>query len=72
MAPSPQCSALKAAIEKKGVSYGQLAGQLGTSEQHVVDIVTGTTPATQAEFQGLARALDINNAPPHDAAHVPK
>lgn len=71
MAPSPQCSALAAAKERKGacssshyyptisldaispdmlttaltslcfcypgLSYGQIASQLGTSEQHVVD-----------------------------------
>ncbi|TFY64539.1 hypothetical protein EVG20_g5916 [Dentipellis fragilis] len=72
MAPSPQCTALAAAISRKGVSYGQLAGQLGTTEQHVIDIVTGKTTATTAEFNSLARALGITDVPPHDGAHSTK
>ncbi|KAA1472673.1 hypothetical protein DENSPDRAFT_881438 [Dentipellis sp. KUC8613] len=72
MAPSPQCTALAAAINRTGVSYGQLAGQLGTTEQHVIDIVTGKTPATTAEFNSLARALGITDVPPHTGAHTTK
>ncbi|EIM83730.1 uncharacterized protein STEHIDRAFT_132886 [Stereum hirsutum FP-91666 SS1] len=72
MAPSPQCSALAAAKERKGLSYGQIASQLGTSEQHVVDICTGSKAATSDEFNALAQVLDIKAAPPHDSAHVTK
>ncbi|EMD36454.1 hypothetical protein CERSUDRAFT_51900 [Gelatoporia subvermispora B] len=55
-----------------GLSYSQIAQQVGTSEQHVIDVCTGKTVPTQAEFDALARALDIKSAPPHDAAHATK
>lgn len=37
MAPNPTCSALAAAKDKKGLSYGQIAAALGENEQHVID-----------------------------------
>ncbi|KAI0030546.1 hypothetical protein K488DRAFT_15047, partial [Vararia minispora EC-137] len=61
MAPDPQCSALNAAMHKKGLSYSQIANRLGTSEQHVVDIFTGNKKATKSEFDSIARVLDITS-----------
>ncbi|OCH90203.1 hypothetical protein OBBRIDRAFT_793519 [Obba rivulosa] len=72
MAPNPQCAALAAAKERKGLSYSQIAQQLGSSEQHVIDVCTGKSTPTQAEFDALARVLDIKSAPPHDSAHSTK
>ncbi|KAI0266364.1 hypothetical protein BC834DRAFT_969404 [Gloeopeniophorella convolvens] len=71
MAPSPQCSALNAAINRQGVTYAQLAQRVGVSEQRVIDVVTGKDVATTTEFNALASALGITNAP-HDAAHATK
>ncbi|EIN05563.1 hypothetical protein PUNSTDRAFT_54936 [Punctularia strigosozonata HHB-11173 SS5] len=72
MAPDPRCTALAAAKDKKGISYTQIAEKMGTSEQHVIDICTGTQKATDAEFSSLAHILDVKSAPPHDSAHVTK
>ncbi|KAI9063661.1 hypothetical protein FKP32DRAFT_1676350 [Trametes sanguinea] len=72
MAPNPQCAALAAAKEKKGMSYAQIAQQIGKPEQHVIDICTGAATPTTDEFNALARVLGITSAPPHDAAHVTK
>ncbi|KAI0764980.1 hypothetical protein C8Q74DRAFT_1370861 [Fomes fomentarius] len=72
MAPNPQCAALAAAKEKKGLSYGQIAQQLGKPEAHVIDICTGKSTPTNDEFSALARVLDITSAPPRDASHVTK
>ncbi|TFK50352.1 hypothetical protein OE88DRAFT_1735924 [Heliocybe sulcata] len=69
MAPDPRCTALRAAKDKKGMSYSEIAKQMGESEQRVIDICTGTATATDKEFNQLAEVLDIKN-PPHDAAHV--
>ncbi|PCH38938.1 hypothetical protein WOLCODRAFT_167714 [Wolfiporia cocos MD-104 SS10] len=70
MAPNPQCSALAAAKDKKGLSYSQIASQIGISEQRVVDICTGAAVATTGEFNSLATVLDIKTPPPHDSAHA--
>ncbi|GBE84459.1 hypothetical protein BKA93DRAFT_826373 [Sparassis latifolia] len=70
MAPNPQCTALAAAKDRKGLSYEQIASQLGTSEQHVVDICTGSKHPTTTEFDALARVLGITAPPPSDGAHV--
>ncbi|KAI0821530.1 hypothetical protein BC629DRAFT_1587781 [Irpex lacteus] len=72
MAPNPQCAALAAAKERKGLSYGDIASKLGKSEQHVIDVCTGAATPTTDEFNALARVLDIKESPPHDAAHVTK
>ncbi|RDX54485.1 hypothetical protein K466DRAFT_646226 [Polyporus arcularius HHB13444] len=72
MAPNPQCAALAAAKEKKGLSYSQIAEKIGKPESHVVDICTGKSTPTTEEFNALARVLDITSPPPHDAAHVTK
>ncbi|KAI0826633.1 hypothetical protein BC628DRAFT_1410230 [Trametes gibbosa] len=72
MAPNPQCAALAAAKDKKGLSYGQIAQAIGKSEQHVIDICTGASTPTTAEFNALAQTLGITTAPPHDAAHTTK
>ncbi|KAL4263375.1 MBF1 family protein [Pleurotus pulmonarius] len=72
MAPNPQCAALAAAKEKTGLSYGQIASQLNKPEQHVIDVCTGKVPPTSAEFDALARVLDIKAPAPHDAAHATK
>ncbi|EPT04830.1 hypothetical protein FOMPIDRAFT_1027575 [Fomitopsis schrenkii] len=70
MAPNPQCSALAAAKDKKGLSYTQIAQQIGISEQRVVDICTGAAVPTTGEFNSLASALDIKSPPPADSAHT--
>ncbi|KZT25968.1 hypothetical protein NEOLEDRAFT_1133044 [Neolentinus lepideus HHB14362 ss-1] len=69
MAPDPRCTALRAAKDKKGLSYTQIAQEMGEPEQRVIDICTGTSTATEKEFNLLAQILDMKNAP-HDAAHV--
>ncbi|KAI0079789.1 hypothetical protein K474DRAFT_1591215 [Panus rudis PR-1116 ss-1] len=72
MAPNPQCAALAAAKEKKGLSYTQIANKIGKPEQRVIDICTGASTPTKDEFDALAAALDITSPPPHDSAHVTK
>ncbi|KAI0343766.1 hypothetical protein BDW22DRAFT_1428308 [Trametopsis cervina] len=72
MAPNPQCAALAAAKERKGMSYTDIATKIGQSEQHVIDLCTGNSTPTTAEFNALASVLDIKETPPHDAAHVTK
>jgi len=70
MAPNPQCAALAAAKDKKGLSYAEIAGKLGISEQRVVDICTGAAVPTTGEFNSLANVLDITSPAPRDSAHV--
>ncbi|THH31655.1 hypothetical protein EUX98_g2541 [Antrodiella citrinella] len=72
MAPNPQCAALAAAKEKKGWSYAQIATAIGKSEQHVIDICTGKVTPTAAEFDAIAKVLDITGPPPNDSAHATK
>ncbi|KAI0049378.1 hypothetical protein FA95DRAFT_1557037 [Auriscalpium vulgare] len=72
MAPSPQCSALNAAISRKGISYKDLATQMGTSEQHIIDVCTGSVTATSGEFNNLAKVLGISDVPPHSPSHLTK
>ncbi|KAI0686456.1 hypothetical protein BC835DRAFT_1379589 [Cytidiella melzeri] len=72
MAPNPQCAALAAAKDRKGLSYSQIAEKIGQSEKHVIDICTGVAVPTTAEFDALANALDIKQQPPHDSAHRTK
>ncbi|KAF5374166.1 hypothetical protein D9615_008903 [Tricholomella constricta] len=70
MAPDPQCTALAAAKEKSGLSYADIASKIGQSEQHVIDICTGKVKPTAAEFDALAKALNISGGVPKDSAHV--
>ncbi|KDR79218.1 hypothetical protein GALMADRAFT_62971 [Galerina marginata CBS 339.88] len=70
MAPDPQCAALAAAKEKKGLSYAQIASGIGKSEQHVIDIVTGKTKPTEAEFNAIASVLGITSSVPHTGVHA--
>ncbi|KLO07562.1 hypothetical protein SCHPADRAFT_909362 [Schizopora paradoxa] len=67
----PRCSALANAMKNKGMSYGQLATKLGTTEQHVSDICTGSTRPTDDEFNQLSGALGISNVP-HTGVHSTK
>ncbi|KAJ7221559.1 hypothetical protein GGX14DRAFT_337423, partial [Mycena pura] len=55
----PQCKALAAAKNKSGLSYGQIAQRIGSTEQRVIDICTGVESPTTAEFNALAQALGI-------------
>ncbi|KAF7323325.1 Transcription factor [Mycena chlorophos] len=71
MPPNPQCSALAAAKDRSGMSYGAIAGKVGLSEQKVIDICTGAQQATTSEFNAIANALGISNAPA-TAAHATK
>ncbi|KAL0958981.1 hypothetical protein HGRIS_014296 [Hohenbuehelia grisea] len=68
MAPNPQCSALAAAKDKKGLSYAQIANKIGQNEQHVIDVCTGKVTPTEAEFNALAQVLGIQNVP-HQGVH---
>ncbi|KAK0216872.1 hypothetical protein IW262DRAFT_153328 [Armillaria fumosa] len=71
MAPNPQCAALAAAKEKKGVSYAAIASQIGDSEQRVIDICTGKAKPTSTEFNAIAQVLGISSSSaPHDGAHA--
>ncbi|KAK7035905.1 hypothetical protein R3P38DRAFT_3183716 [Favolaschia claudopus] len=72
MAPNPQCAALAAAKDRTGMSYAQIAGKLGKTEQHVIDICTGSSRPTTDEFNALAKVLGIQDSPPHDSAHATK
>ncbi|KAJ7144912.1 hypothetical protein C8R43DRAFT_1130335 [Mycena crocata] len=72
MAPSPQCSALAAAKDRSGLSYGDIAAKIGKSEQHVIDICTGAQKPTTEEFNALARALGIQSQAPAISAHTTK
>ncbi|KZS89153.1 hypothetical protein SISNIDRAFT_459151 [Sistotremastrum niveocremeum HHB9708] len=72
MPPNPQCVALAAAKERSGLSYAQIAAKIGQPEQHVIDVCTGKVTPTKQEFDALAKALDIKDAPPHDSAHKTK
>ncbi|KAJ7460863.1 hypothetical protein B0H11DRAFT_2227892 [Mycena galericulata] len=72
MAPNPQCSALAAAKDRSGLSYGDIAAKIGKSEQHVVDICTGAQKPTTEEFNALARALGIQSSAPAISAHATK
>ena len=71
-----------------GMSYGEIASRLGTSEQHVIDgalsfaylcrpmliavgiVCTGAKQPTQAEFEGLARVLDITGPVSPNTPHA--
>ncbi|KIM43754.1 hypothetical protein M413DRAFT_443662 [Hebeloma cylindrosporum] len=68
MAPDPKCAALAAAKAKKGLSYAQIASGIGSTEQRVIDVVTGQSKATDAEFNALAQVLGITNVP-HTGVH---
>ncbi|KAF9456310.1 hypothetical protein BDZ94DRAFT_1315270 [Collybia nuda] len=71
MAPQdPLCSAVASAKEKSGLSYAQIAQRIGNSEQHVIDVCTGKTRPTTAEFDALAKALGITSGVPATTAHA--
>jgi len=70
MPPNPQCTALAAAKTRSGLSYGDIAVKIGSSEQHVIDICTGTQKPTPAEFNALAGALGIQSQVPATSAHT--
>jgi len=72
MAPNPQCAALAAAKDKSRMSYADIAGKIGKSEQHVIDICTGTQRPTADEFNALAKALGIQSQAPATSAHATK
>ncbi|KAJ7491122.1 hypothetical protein FB451DRAFT_1389857 [Mycena latifolia] len=72
MAPNPQCSALAAAKNKSGMSYGDIASRIGRSEQEVINICTGAQKPTAAEFNALATALGIQSSAPAISAHATK
>jgi len=72
MAPNPQCSALAAAKTRSNMSYADIANKIGQSEQHVIDICTGTQKPTTNEFNALATALGIQSQAPAIAAHATK
>ncbi|KIK57332.1 hypothetical protein GYMLUDRAFT_246982 [Collybiopsis luxurians FD-317 M1] len=71
MAPDPKCSAVNAALQRSGMTYGQLASRVGVSEQRVITICTGADRPTDSEFNALASALGMANVP-HSGAHTTK
>ncbi|KIK98621.1 hypothetical protein PAXRUDRAFT_823664 [Paxillus rubicundulus Ve08.2h10] len=68
MAQSHQCAAVAGAMQRKGLSYAQIATQIGSTEQRVQQLCKGEVHPSQAEFNGLAQVLGLTNAP-SDAAH---
>jgi len=67
----PICKALAAAKEKKGWDYKTIAEKLGEPEDRVTKVFTGERKATPAEFDAIAKVLDIKpEAAPHDRAHT--
>ncbi|KAF9044224.1 hypothetical protein BJ165DRAFT_1479897 [Panaeolus papilionaceus] len=65
----PRCTAVANAKKNSGLSYSQIAAKLGKSEQHVIDICTGTSRPNDAEFKALADALGITGPLPTDSNH---
>ncbi|KJA21830.1 hypothetical protein HYPSUDRAFT_41709 [Hypholoma sublateritium FD-334 SS-4] len=70
MSAHPQCAALIAAKEKKGLSWAQVASALGQSEAHVLAVVNGTSRPTEAEFNAIAKVLGITSSVPHTGVHA--
>ncbi|KIJ16216.1 hypothetical protein PAXINDRAFT_168745 [Paxillus involutus ATCC 200175] len=68
MPPSHQCAAVSGAMQRKGLSYAQLASQIGLTEHRVQQICNGAVHPSQAEFNSLARVLGLTSAP-SDSAH---
>ncbi|KAF8511436.1 hypothetical protein JB92DRAFT_3118022 [Gautieria morchelliformis] len=66
--PSGQCSALANAQAAKGMSYAQIAAQIGSTEQQVSNICTGAATPSQAEFNAIAQVLGLTTAPSHPHA----
>ncbi|TFL03114.1 hypothetical protein BDV98DRAFT_603428 [Pterulicium gracile] len=69
--PAPQCTALAAAKEKKGLSYEEIAAKIGKDKDHVINVCTGKVKPTEDEFNALAVALDVQQVP-HTGAHATK
>ncbi|KAG6877941.1 hypothetical protein C0993_001798 [Termitomyces sp. T159_Od127] len=70
MAPDPQCTAVAAAKQKSGLSYAAIAAKIGLTEQHVIDICTGSKRPTTTEFEALAKALGITSPLPSNNSHT--
>jgi len=70
MASNPQCAALAAAKDRTGKSYDQIAQEVKTSKQRIIDICTGAAVPTEAEFRAITVALGIQDKAPHDKAHT--
>jgi len=68
MGIDPKCSAIATAMQKKGLSYAQLASAIGSNEQHVADICSGAVAPTDGEFKALASALGMTDVP-HTGVH---
>ncbi|KAF8226712.1 hypothetical protein L208DRAFT_1406651 [Tricholoma matsutake] len=66
MAPDPQCSAVKAAKDRTGLSYEVIAQKVGSTEQRITNICVGAEKPTPAEFTALAKALGITSPLPKD------
>ncbi|KAF9235477.1 hypothetical protein BU15DRAFT_64832 [Melanogaster broomeanus] len=59
---SHQCSAVSSAMRNKGLSYAQIATQIGSTEQRVQAICGGQAQPSRTEFDSLARVLGISNS----------
>ncbi|XP_006456194.1 hypothetical protein AGABI2DRAFT_211033 [Agaricus bisporus var. bisporus H97] len=69
MSPDPKCTAIANALKNSGLSYGQLANQVGVTEQRVIDICTGNAKPTDVEFSSLGKALGLTDVP-HTGTHA--
>ncbi|KAJ3521883.1 hypothetical protein NM688_g8956 [Phlebia brevispora] len=70
MAPVPQCPAVASAMKSKGMSYKDIADKMGKDESFVMGLCTGAFRPASNDFNALAAALEMKDAPPHDAAHL--
>ncbi|KAJ3487348.1 hypothetical protein NLI96_g3601 [Meripilus lineatus] len=70
MVADPKCTALAAAKARAGLSYGQIATQLGEPENRIVAICTGQAVPTDQEFNKLAQVLGIKDQPSHTGVHA--
>jgi len=69
MASNHECAALAAAKQRTGLSYGQIAERVNSTEQRITGICTGKIVPTQVEFDAITVALGIQDKAPRDAAH---
>ncbi|KIJ97226.1 hypothetical protein K443DRAFT_681703 [Laccaria amethystina LaAM-08-1] len=70
MSPNHQCAALAAAQARTGISYAQIAASIGSTEQQVIAICTGTQRPTESEFKAITRALGISDNVSHRGVHA--
>jgi len=68
MSANPVCPAVRAAKDKQGISYAQLAEKVGKPEDQVINILSGSAPS-QDSVRAVASALNISGPVPQDSKH---